>query len=109
MNFRRKYAVHSNTPANIGDYKTIFAMGGGACFKLSKRIELTVNYYHPFGQSNKVNTDPLSVGISIETGGHVFQLQFSNATGINEKAYITETLGNFFKEIFCSSLTYQEF
>ena len=89
--------VHSNTPSNIGDDKTIFAMGGGARFKISKRMALTLDYHHPFGQLNAVNTDPLSVGVDIETGGHVFQLQFSNATGMNERAYITQTSGDFFK------------
>ena len=34
---------------------------------------------------------PLSVGVDIETGGHVFQLHFSNAEGMNEKAFITGT------------------
>ena len=89
--------VYSNTPSNIGDDKTIFAMGGGCRFKVSKRMALTIDYHHPFGKLNVVNTDPLSVGIDIETGGHVFQLQFSNATGMNERAYITQTSGAFFK------------
>lgn len=89
--------VHSNTPVNIGDDKTIFALGGGARFKVSKRMAITLDYHHPFGSLNGDNTDPLSVGVDIETGGHVFQLQFSNATGMNERAYITETTGKFFK------------
>ncbi len=89
--------VHSSTAVNTGDDKTIFAMGGGARFKVSKRMALTLDYHHPFGVLNQINTDPLSVGLDIETGGHVFQLQFSNATGMNERAYITQTTGNFFK------------
>ena len=89
--------VHSNTPVNFGDDKTVFAMGGGARFKVSKRMALTLDYHHVTGTLNVVNTDPLAVGIDIETGGHVFQLQFSNATGMNERAYITQTSGHFFK------------
>lgn len=89
--------VHTSTPVNAGDDKTIFAMGGGARFKVSKRMAVTMDYHHPFGTFNSNNTDPLSVGVDIETGGHVFQLQFSNATGMNERAYITQTTGNFFK------------
>jgi len=38
-----------------------------------------------------VTYDPLSVGFDIETGGHVFQLHFSNSAGMNERAFITET------------------
>lgn len=89
--------VHSSTTVNAGDDKTIFAMGGGARFKVSKRMALTLDYHHPFGTLNPNNTDPLAVGLDIETGGHVFQLQFSNATGMNERAYITQTTGSFFK------------
>jgi hypothetical protein len=36
---------------------------------------------------------PLSFGLDIETGGHVFQLHVSNANGMNERAFITETTG----------------
>jgi len=39
----------------------------------------------------------LLVGFDIETGGHVFQLHFSNATGMNERAFITETTGRWGK------------
>ncbi|MFS4834758.1 DUF5777 family beta-barrel protein, partial [Staphylococcus aureus] len=41
--------------------------------------------------------DPLSVGLDIETGGHVFQLHFSNAVGMNERAYLTQTTYSFLK------------
>lgn len=89
--------VHSGSPVNIGDDQTIVAMGGGARLKVSRRMALTLDYHHPFGTLNGNSTDPLSMGVDIETGGHVFQLQFSNATGMNERAYITQTTGNFFK------------
>ena len=38
----------------------------------------------------------LSVGIDIETGGHVFQLHFTNAKGMSEKFLVPQTTGNFF-------------
>ncbi len=89
--------LHSGSPVNAGDDSTIFAMGGGARLKVSKRMAITLDYHHPFGNFDASITDPLSVGVDIETGGHVFQLQFSNATGMNERAYIAQTTGNFFK------------
>ena len=39
----------------------------------------------------------LAIGFDIETGGHVFQLHFTNSTGMTEKNFITETTGDFFK------------
>ena len=38
--------------------------------------------------------NPLSIGIDIETGGHVFQLHFSNAVGMNERAFLSDDNGN---------------
>ncbi len=89
--------VHTNFPFNITDDQDIFAMGGGARYKVSKRVAITLDYHHPFGKLADNYTDPLSVGVDIETGGHVFQLHFSNATGMNERAYVTQTTGDFFK------------
>ena len=76
---------------------TLFAIGGGARYKVSKRIAFTADYHHAMGGIPSSNTDPLSLGIDIETGGHVFQLHFTNAAGMNERAYITETTDKFFK------------
>ena len=88
--------VHRNL-IEIGDNdNTIFAIGGGARFKVSKRIAFTVDYHHPVNGLTSLNTDPLSVGVDIETGGHVFQLHFSNVIGMNERAYITQTTDKFF-------------
>jgi hypothetical protein len=39
----------------------------------------------------------LSFGVDIETGGHVFQLHFTNAIGMNERVFITETTNNWGK------------
>jgi hypothetical protein len=39
----------------------------------------------------------LGFGIDIETGGHVFQLVMTNTRGLTERAFLTETTGDFFK------------
>jgi hypothetical protein len=39
----------------------------------------------------------LSLGVDIETGGHVFQLHITNSKGMNEKAFIGETTQNWGK------------
>ena len=89
--------VHTNDPLIAGDDKTIPAFGIGGRYKFSKRMAFTFDYHHPGGMLNKVYTNALGMGVDIETGGHVFQLHFSNATGMNERAYVTETTGKFFK------------
>lgn len=88
--------VRTNTPLGGGE-RDLFAAGIGMRYKISKRMALTMDYHPVLTGLGDDNTNPLSVGIDIETGGHVFQLHFSNATGMNERAYISETYGKFFE------------
>jgi hypothetical protein len=39
----------------------------------------------------------LSLGFDIETGGHVFQLHFTNSTSMVERGFVTETKGDWTK------------
>ena len=89
--------VHRNLVTNADDENNTFALGIGARLKLSKRTAFVVDY-HPILAGREPGTkDPLSVGFDIETGGHVFQLHFSNSTGMNEKAFLTGTTDDFWK------------
>ncbi len=88
--------VHSKAPLS-GTQKNMMALGGGARYKFSKRMALTMDYHYVLNGLTVQNTNPLSVGIDIETGGHVFQLHFSNSPGMNERAYIIETYDEYFK------------
>jgi len=61
--------------------------------KISNRSALILDTYPIlYGGREDYNQFPLSIGIDIETGGHVFQLHVSNSKGMNEKAFISETL-----------------
>jgi hypothetical protein len=89
--------VHRNEVLANDDNDT-YALGIGSRLKLSKRIAFVVDYFYVFnGLPKEQNHNPLSVGIDIETGGHVFQLHFSNACGMNERAFITETAADWGK------------
>ncbi len=84
--------VHRNLVPLATDENDAFALGIGTRFKLSRRIAFVADYHYIISGLNKnIYHNPLSVGIDIETGGHVFQLHFSNAEGMNEKAFITNT------------------
>ncbi len=83
--------VHRNEVA-IGDENDVYAVGVGGRYKFSRRMALVVDYFYVAnGVPHSAGTNPLSVGVDIETGGHVFQLHFSNTSGMNERAFITET------------------
>lgn len=89
--------VHRNLVPGANDDNNTFALGIGSRLKLTKRTALVLDY-HPVLAGRQTGTeDPLSIGFDIETGGHVFQLHFSNSTGMNEKAFITNTTDDFWK------------
>lgn len=90
--------VHMNLVPLQSQPNDVYSVGFGGRYKFTKRLALTWDYFYLInGRQRNVLFDPLSIGIDIETGGHVFQLHFSNCTGMNERAFITETTNNFIK------------
>lgn len=89
--------VHRNLVDSVNTENDTWALGIGGRLKLSKRVAFVVDYHPILAGKQNGTYDPLSVGFDIETGGHVFQLHFSNATGMNERAFITQTTGRWGK------------
>lgn len=91
--------VHRNL-VHYEDQNSLFGMGVGARLKLSKRFGLIADYVHLFREKKIVNGvnyfNPLALGIEIETGGHVFHLNFTNSRSINETQYLPHTSSNIF-------------
>jgi Membrane bound beta barrel domain (DUF5777) len=74
-----------------GEPDFLVSTGIGTRFKLTKRIAITADHYLVLNRDDFDWEDmPLSIGVDIETGGHVFQLHFSNATGMNTRAVIQD-------------------
>jgi hypothetical protein len=90
--------VHRNLVALASEANNVYALGIGGRVKLSKRTAFVVDYHYVVsGLDKSIYQDPLSVGFDVETGGHVFQLHFSNSTGMNEKSFITNTTNSWGK------------
>jgi Membrane bound beta barrel domain (DUF5777) len=92
--------LHRNLVATELDPNDIYALGAGARLKLSKRISLNGEYYYianPKTYMSQQIYNPLSLGFDIETGGHVFQLFFTNSLGMTEKQFIGATTGQWKK------------
>ncbi len=88
--------VHRNFVKDPGDENTLFALGAGGRFKLSRRSAIIFDYFHAFSAFRKNNTTtlyspPLGLGWEVETGGHVFSIMFSNSAGLAESDFITST------------------
>ncbi|MVN74976.1 hypothetical protein GO988_01410 [Hymenobacter sp. HMF4947] len=90
--------LHRNYVDLSRDQNNVYALGGAVRQKLTKRLALTGEYYYLLpGATADDFRNALAVGFDIETGGHVFQLHFTNAQGMIEKFFIPQTTGNFFK------------
>jgi hypothetical protein len=90
--------VHRNLVSVHTDPNDTYAVEVGGRFKLTKRISLNIDYCYVINKDKSLTVyDPLSIGFDIETGGHVFQLHLTNAIGMNERAFITETTNSWTK------------
>lgn len=89
--------IHRNLVTEFEDPHGIVALGAGGRLKLNKRVSLNAEYYYQFNKAeNSLMQNAIAVGFDIETGGHVFQLHFTNSRAMIEKGFITETTGDFF-------------
>jgi hypothetical protein len=89
---------HRNLVTLASEPNDLLAIGIGGRQKLSKRISLNAEYYYQLPNYKlSGTTNSLSVGFDIETGGHVFQLHFTNSQGMSERTFISETTGEWSK------------
>lgn len=105
MQLMPTYIFHHNKIDSVNKYtfnrdslvygpkrKNTLALGIAGRLKITKRLSLTAEYYYQFPDGKPDNVfNSVSVGIDIETGGHVFQLHFTNSNGMTEKSFITDT------------------
>jgi len=99
--------VHRNFVRDPQDENSMFALGIAGRFKVSKRVAIIADYFFVFEPSffrlvceGEYRYDmlgsrkfhmPISIGVEIETGGHVFHIDVSNARGIVENNFLVES------------------
>ena len=90
--------VRQNLVLESSQQHTQMALGVGGRLKLNKRLSINVDYVYNLDRaSNSIYQDPFTIGLDIETGGHVFQLLFTNAQSTNEPGFISTAEGNWAK------------
>lgn len=91
--------VHRNLVGGVDERNDLINVGAAGRFKLTRRLAFNAEYFYVLPDQGPRDGyyNSLSMGFDIETGGHVFQLHFTNSTGMFERAFITETTGDFFK------------
>ncbi len=84
--------VHFNLVEKLTDSNDMYAVCAATRFKFTRRFALTAEYcWRATEWSRDTYYDSFAVGLDIETGGHVFQLQFVNSLGILENQFIPKT------------------
>lgn len=101
--------VHKNLYEPLIEDKNQFLTGLGGRYKISKRISINAEYFVNY-DSHSFYKNPLSLGMDIETGGHVFQLLFTNSQLNSDIGYLTNAAGNWEKgQIFFGFNLYRVF
>ena len=87
--------LHENFVENDMQDNSQFLLGLGGRYKISKRVAINLEYHAHMNRvaQNKFR-NPLSLGVDIETGGHVFQLHVTNSRFMNEAGYLARTTGD---------------
>ena len=93
--------LHVNMVPETQQNNTVLAIGMGGRYKLTQRLSLNLEYFPQLQKNNYSEGsgtsefyNSLSVGFDIETGGHVFQLFFSNSRGVIDPQFIAESPGS---------------
>ena len=75
------------------DENDVISIGGGFRWKITQSTSIIADYFHSFrsDMQGREFFDPIGLGVEIETGGHVFSIMFTNASGILENDYLVNT------------------
>jgi hypothetical protein len=85
--FRNNFEVRDNGPLFLFYFPVTTAV------RITKRLAISLQYIPVINRPAYSSENPLSIGFDIDTGGHQFQLIFSNSTGVFEKNLLTNTEG----------------
>ena len=86
--------LHENFVIDDNQDNSQFLIGMGGRFKFAKRWSINVDYATHLNRSDTSSFhDPLSIGVDLDTGGHVFQMHISNSQGIHEAGFLANTPG----------------
>ena len=86
--------IHRNLVEKEIDDNDVYTLGGAVSIKLSETIDINAEYHYILSQQTaKDFNNSLSLGIDINTVGHVFQFFLTNSQGIIEQHFIPGTKG----------------
>jgi|TARA_B110000495_G_C22966216_1_gene566657 hypothetical protein len=85
---------HDNYLTDDFQENSQYGIGFGGRYKLGKRWSLNMEYgVHLNRSENSLYKNPFSIGVDLETGGHVFQLLFTNSQSMNTNGVFGTSTG----------------
>lgn len=89
---------HENFVIDDNQDNSQYAIGMGGRYKFAKRWSVNVDYAAHLNRSSTSQfKNPLSIGVDLDTGGHVFQMHFTSSQGIHEAGFLGNTTGDWTK------------
>ncbi|MHC0443177.1 DUF5777 family beta-barrel protein [Flavobacterium sp. 3-210] len=86
--------IHKNLYDETTERKDQFAVGLGGRYKFTKRLSMNLEYAPRINApESEVYHNLLSVGLDIDTGGHIFQMVFSNCQTMNDVYVFSNATG----------------
>ncbi len=88
--------VHRNIVPGL-DTNGLFFVGAATRIQISKVYGIIADFNYPFSALRTAANGyypSIGIGLEMETGGHIFQVNFTNSTGITETDYIPYTRSN---------------
>ena len=72
-----------------------YAVAFGSRYKLGKRWSVNMEYgMHLNRSATSLYNNPFSIGVDLETGGHIFQLHFTNSQSMNTNGVFGTSTGD---------------
>jgi len=85
--------VHTFYDPRTSGSEDLFSAGMAASIRLTRFMDLTAEYYAAIVKPSHDITNPFTLGVDFDTGGHQFQLVFTNAQAMFEKGLLSNTIG----------------
>ncbi|MFN3554581.1 MAG: DUF5777 family beta-barrel protein [Bacteroidales bacterium] len=86
--------VHYNLVSTRNDPNDYFVLGMAGRWRITDWVALNLEYFYRFNEPQSFQThNSFSVGFDLDTGGHVFQLHFTNTQPMFEPGFLTGTRG----------------
>jgi hypothetical protein len=87
--------IHRNAVSKSIENNDDYAVAIAARYKLTRSFSLIAEYYDRLNvHADSPYYNSAGLGFDIETGGHNFQMVFTNSKGLNPQTTVTQTDGN---------------